>query len=153
MNTEPPSDKSHGRDEGVDTESPGRHAGRRPRADGGKGLWISVATIVGVLVVAGGVAAFLFFSKQPEALDEQRSPRRGLACPLLRQAAEAYERDDLAKFDRTIAQAAKVAEDTLQNSGQEFGAPERIALELGLGTRPPIAALLTKAEQVCSDVG
>jgi hypothetical protein len=57
-------------------------------------------------------------------------------------------------FDRTIAQAAKVAEDTLQKSGQAFGEPERIALELDLSSNQSsarIERLLELATRECQD--
>jgi hypothetical protein len=153
MSSEPPSDTSQGQEEGLDQGSSGRDAGHGHRPDTEKRLWTTVAAVAGVLAVAWGVAAFLLFSAQPEALDEERSPREGLACPFLRQAAEAYERGERAALGRTIARAAGVAEGTLQNSGQVFGEPERIALELELGTQARIEELLTQAKQACSPLG
>lgn len=132
MSSEPPSDTSQELDDGLDPESLGPDSGRGHSADREKRLWLPVATIAGVLAVAGGIAAFLFFTSSSDSADDQSSPRQGLACPYLRQAAAAYEEGDSALFDRTIAQAAKVAEGTLQKSGQAFGEPERIALELDL---------------------
>jgi hypothetical protein len=119
----------------------------------GRGRWTSVAAALGVLAVAGGVAAFLFLSSDPEPPTDRAAPAQGLACPRLREAAEAYEQGDSASFDRLIAQAAEVAEQTLQTSGQVFGNPERVALELDLGSEQRIPLLLRKAERACSAVG
>jgi hypothetical protein len=114
---------------------------------------MSVTAIAGVLAVAWGVAAFLFFSSRPDTPDEQSSLREGLACPYLRQAAEAYERGDRPAFNRTIARAATIAVDTLQESGQAFGEPERIALELDLGAEQRAPSLVGRVDGACSHVG
>jgi hypothetical protein len=157
MSSEPPSDTSQGQDEGLDAEPSGHDADGGHGADGRKRWWMSVAAIAGVLAVAWGLAAFLFFSSRPDTFpdtrDEQTSPRQGLACPYLRLAAEAYERGDRPTFDRTIARAATIAEDTLQESGQAFGEPERIALELDLGAEQRLPSLLGSVDSACSNVG
>jgi hypothetical protein len=157
MNSEPPSDPSQGQDERIDAEPPGHDAGGGHSADEGKRWWMSVAAIAGVLALAWGVAAFLFFSSRPDTSpdtrDELTSPRQGLACPYLRLAADAYERGDHPAVDRTIARAAKIAEDTLQESGQVFGEPERIALELELGADQQLPSLLGRVDSACSNVG
>jgi flagellar basal body-associated protein FliL len=138
-------------DEGLTAES------HEPSASGGRGRWRSITAVVGVLAVAAGVAAFLFLSSDPDAPIDRAAPARGLACPDLRAAAEAYERGDDAAFDRAIAQAAEVAEQTLQTSGQVFGEPESIALELelaggGSGESVRTERLLERALQDCRDM-
>lgn len=124
-----------------------------PSGNQGRGRWTSVAVALGVLAVAGGVAAFLFLSSDPDPPTQQAAPAQGLACPHLRAAAEAHEQGDSASFDRAIAQAAEVAEATSQESGQVFGEPERIALELALGSEQRIPLLLRKVDSACSAVG
>jgi hypothetical protein len=109
------------------------------------------------LAVAGGVAAFLFFSSDPDPPNDQAAAAQGLACPDLQTAAAAYERGDQAEFDRAVAQAAEVAEQTLQTSGQVFGEPESIALELelagdGSGESVRTERLLERALQDCRDM-
>jgi flagellar basal body-associated protein FliL len=121
-----------------------------PSGNGRRGRWRSITAVVGVLAVAGGVAAFLFLSSDPAPPTDQATPALGLACPDLRAAAKAYEQGDDAAFDRSIAQAAEVAEQTLQTSGQVFGEPERIALELELGDEHSTQRLLARVNVACS---
>lgn len=64
-----------------------------------------------------------------------------------------YERGDSVAFNKTIGRAVKIAEGTLQESGQPFGEPGRIALEPGLGAPEGARKLLGKAESVCSRLG
>jgi hypothetical protein len=149
MSSDPPAETSPTQDEGIAAVSadPSRNQ-RRAR-------WTSVAAALGVLAIAGGVAAFLFLSSDPDAPIEQAAPALGLACPGLQAAAEAYEQGDSASFEQSIAQAAKVAEETLQKSGQAFGEPERIALELELSPNQSpahIERLLELAIRDCQDL-
>jgi flagellar basal body-associated protein FliL len=151
MSSEPPSETSPTEDERIAAEFPD------PSGNRGRGRWTSVAAALGVLAVAGGVAAFLFLSSDPDPPTNQAAPAQGLACPDLREAAEAHEQGDSASFDRSIAQAAEVAEQTLQTSGQVFGDPERIALELSLsdggrGSSARAERLLEQALQDCRDI-
>ena len=150
MSSEPPSETSPMQDEGVAAES------ADPSGNQGRGRWTSVAGALGILAVAGGVAAFLFLSSDPDRTTDQAAPTPGLACPHLRAAAEAYEHGDSASLEQSIAQAARVAEATSQNSGQVFGEPERIALELELSPNQSSARterLLELALQGCHDLG
>jgi hypothetical protein len=96
---------------------------------------------------------FLFLTQGSNQQAGQKSPSRGLVCPYLQQAAAAYERGDSVAFNKTIERAVKIAEDTLQRSGETFGGPERIALELGLGPHEAAGKLLDKAESACSQLG
>jgi hypothetical protein len=108
-----------------------------------------------LLAVAGSVGLFLFRTQgvdQQKEQQEQPALTRGLTCPHLLQAADASGRGDRLAFSREIQAAAKVAEDTLQTSGEEFGEPERIALELELGQIKNPERLLARAEDVCSEL-
>jgi hypothetical protein len=145
MNPEPPSDTSHEHEEEPTEESGDPSSGR-----GGQR---TLAGVVGVLLVAGGVAAFLFLPADADPPAEQSAPAEGLACPHLLRAAEAYGQGNRAEFDREIDQAAAIAEATLQESGKTFGEPERIALELDLGDRRGVPNLLARVETLCSEVG
>ena len=126
-----------------------------PDRDGdtaGSGSRKPVVIAVVAVATAAVVAGALLFSQQ----DEQPKARatspaaRGLACPYLEQAADAYDSGDHAAYEDAVAQAKDAAEGALQTSGQAFGKPERIALELGLATHPDVSGLLTKASEVCS---
>lgn len=118
--------------------------------------WKSVATSVVALAIAGSVASALFFD--PDDQSQQRTnqpaaPEQGLACPSLEQAARSYDSGDRAGFKSAIARAANIAEGALQTSGQSFGEPERLALELRQAAGSRIAGLLVQAENACSSSG
>jgi hypothetical protein len=144
MTSEPPSEPSYEHDERVVGES------EDPSGTQSRGRQRTVAAIVAALVVAVGVSAFLFVS-DPETPAQQQptKPAKGLACPDLLRALEAFEQGDQAEYEREIDRAAKAAENTLQNSGQVFGKPEEIALELDLGREKDVDRLLESAQEIC----
>ncbi len=126
----------------------GAHAKRK--ASGSP--WESIVVAVVAVLIAGGVAAALLLrpdDKQPGERAASASPVSGLACPLLQQASDAYNSGDHAGYEAAIQEAEHIAKETLQRSGEDFGRPERIALELGLdgGARAP--ALLAKVDEAC----
>jgi hypothetical protein len=108
--------------------------------------------VVGVLAVAGGVGVFLFLTQKSDSKPEHVTPALGLTCPSLQQAADAYGRGDRVAFNQAVDRAAHVAEDTLQKSGEVFGEPERIALELDLGASQDTQRLLDRAGIACSEL-
>ena len=111
----------------------------------------SVVAVVAALVIAAGVASFLLLSSGSDSKTGSAAPpARGLACPYLQQAADAYERGDRPAFDQAIDQAAQVAKEALQRSGEAFGDPERIALELRLSGGHDATRLLEKGHAFCS---
>jgi hypothetical protein len=132
---------------------PGRHILREPLKETRALRVRFVATAAGVLAVGAAVGLFLFLTQGSNQQAGQESPSRGVVCPYLQQAAVAYERGDSVAFNKTIERAVKIAEDTLQQSGQTFGEPEHIALELGLGPQEAAGKLLDKAESTCSQLG
>jgi hypothetical protein len=141
-----------------DSSAPqGKHVRSEPARDGRSIGWRSSAGAVAVLAVAGSVAWFSLKTqgsvKEPS---ERAAPARGLACPYLLQAANAWKRGDHAAYSEEIAKAARIAEDTLQTSGQDFGEPETIALDLDL-TRDEsptrVAQQLELALRDCHNMG
>lgn len=141
---------SNEQDDGISAETDAPNGNAEPR------LWVTLAVLIGVLAVAGSVAALQFLSSAPDAKEKQAAPAQGLACPHLREAADVYDRGDRAAFEEAIARAAGIAEEALQKSGQVFGEPERIALELDLAPRQNSARverLLEVALQYCQDMG
>jgi hypothetical protein len=146
MNTESPPNASNPYGEG--TTSLGSDA---PMKSGrGKRGWKSIAVIAGVAVIAGAIGLSLYLTQRSNSMNESATPERGLACPYLRRAAEARAQGDLVTYDKAINQAREVAEHVLQRSGEVFGEPERIALQLGLGQHADITTLLDRADSVCS---
>jgi hypothetical protein len=150
MNSEPPA-SDDAPEKGTARESSGLDADRWS-SDGGRARRRPIAAAVGVLAVAGGISLFLFLTHGSDSKTEQLAPEHGLACPYLEQAADAYPLGDRVAYNQAIDRAAQVAEDTLDKSGQAFGEPERIALELSLQQRRPrsgILNLLTAAQVAC----
>jgi uncharacterized protein HemX len=146
MSSEPPSGTTHENEEGLAGESEDPSGSQRQR---------TVAAIVAALVVAAGVAAFLFVSEPETPVQQQpttAAPTEGLACPHLLRAAEAYEQSDRAAYDREIDRAAEAAENALQTSGQAFGQPEEIALELDLGLAKDVERLLASGQEACLEL-
>jgi len=108
-----------------------------------------------VFVIAATVALSLLHSRGASSPTVSVAPVQGLACPNLLQASSAYARGDRVTFTEQIARAATIAEQMLQTSGQEFGRPERIALELHLAPdQPPseIERMLQQAVEDCQRV-
>jgi hypothetical protein len=147
MNSEPPVDVRRTRDQEAtapDASDAGRQGGN------GKRSWSAFALITGILVVATAVGSVLYLTQGTDSETESEPPGRALACPYLQQAADARERRDRLAYTQAVDRAAQVAERALQKSGQVFGVPERIALELALANRPDIATLLRRADDACS---
>jgi hypothetical protein len=147
MSSEPPG-SGDAQEKGPATESRGNVDQRSSGA--GRVRWRSIVTVLGVLAVAGGIGLFLFLNQNSGSKPDQVAPVRGLACPYLQQAADAYNRGDRLAYNQAIRQAAHIAEDTLQKSGEVFGEPEHIALEIRLSHVRGISKLLSRAEEACS---
>jgi hypothetical protein len=149
MNSEPP-----GSGDAQETEGPGNRASSsdvdRGSSGTGRVRWLSIVTVIGVVAVAAGLGVFLFLNQNSDSKPEQAAPVRGLACPYLHHAADAYNRGDRVAYNQAIDQAAHVGEDTLQKSGEVFGEPEHIALEISLSHVRGIPKLLSRAEVACS---
>jgi hypothetical protein len=122
----------------------------RSRGGNGKRNWNAIAMITGILVVAAAIGLFLYLMQGSDSETQSASPERALACPYLQQAADAREHQDRLAYSQAVDRAAQVAERVLQKSGQVFGVPERIALELALANRPDVATLLHRADDACS---
>jgi hypothetical protein len=97
-----------------------------------------IAIFVG-LVAAAAIAIFLFTGREEEAalpevpVEETASsptPTARLACPLLQEAEVALDAGDEEAFRAAVHEAARVAQRTLDTSGESFGPPERVAIEL-----------------------
>jgi uncharacterized protein HemX len=133
MTSEPPSDMSSSQDEDV-AERPDRpELPDEPTREERHTRLGSIVLAVVALTLATGAGLYLFFFSQGSSQTQENSaPTRGLACPHLVVAADAYARGDFTDYREEIGLAEKAAEDALQTSGQVFGEPEHIALELGL---------------------
>lgn len=83
---------------------------------------------------------------------------RGSSCPGLSEAARHARVDDRVALARSVEVAAAAAERSLDRSGDLFGSPELVALELrvAVAERVPaaqISQLLARAERSCRRLG
>jgi hypothetical protein len=113
-----------------------------------------IGAIVGALVI--GVILTASEDVGSPASPEPES-ERGVACPFLRFALEAFDAGDDTGFANSVRVAARQAELTLERSGQVFGRPEEIALQLrSLVEREPASQtmrdLLLRAKAYCTDL-
>jgi hypothetical protein len=77
---------------------------------------------------------------------------RGVACPHLGEAALKLELGDREGFALSVRRAARVALESLDNSQEVFGVPERAAIELDAlleDSSPGFLQWLEKASRVC----
>jgi hypothetical protein len=123
-----------------------------------------VALGIGLLVILAAVLSLLL---RPESLHERDSetpamaqgPTQGVACVELAQAMERRARGDVDAFARAVRAASRRAQSVLDTSGQLFGRPERIALQLDAMVErlgPGHARLsrpLEQARKVCMRLG
>jgi hypothetical protein len=121
-----------------------------------------VASIVlGVgLAVTVGIAVYL--SRTGGESDRHATttqPERGVACPYLRQADQHTLDENIRALRRSIAAAARAGEAALDRSGQVFGRPEEIAIELDYSlaqsrgkVTAKISDLLADARTACRQV-
>lgn len=157
MTPERPGTLEPGHEPPVSPEPPDRaSAGQAPSAPRVRRL-----ALVGGLVIGGVVAATLLMSAEgPKPSPRAEPPERGVVCPYLQDAFEQLEDGDAAAFAESVRVAAREGELTLERSGQLFGRPERLALELrsllvegGALPADEAASLLGRAQETCSRLG
>jgi hypothetical protein len=109
------------------------------------------AIVLGAAVVGNQLSGG---STAPEA--PAGRPKHGTACPLLAEAFDLSRRGDEQVLSSTVKEAARVAEATLEISGQTYGAPERTALQLrddiAEGDAVAVRAGLERAAAACSSI-
>lgn len=106
------------------------------------------------------VAVYLWTSGEEPDRPVVEAPERGLACPDLREAFEQSEAGNEEALRGSVHAAARAGEQALDRSGQVFGRPEEIALELeyaltkkgGKASRD-VARLMGEAEKACESQG
>jgi hypothetical protein len=117
--------------------------------------------VLGVgLAVTVGIAVYL--SRTGGESDRHATttqPERGVACPYLRQADQHTLDENIRALRRSIAAAARAGEAALDRSGQVFGRPEEIAIELDYSlaqsrgkVTAKISDLLADARTACRQV-
>jgi hypothetical protein len=117
--------------------------------------------VVIVLIAALAIATLVGFLRDPGEPRRSGPAKievvRGTACALLAQAARALDAGDEDALAASVREASRVAERTLERSGQTFGIPERTAIQLwydvGDGNDAAIASGLDRAARACSSLG
>jgi hypothetical protein len=94
-------------------------------------LKTAIAVLVGLTAIAA-IAGYLALSDgdSDKARRAASAPTQGIACPYLRQAYEASLQRDERTLRTSVETAAKAGESALDTSGQIFGRPEEVAIEL-----------------------
>jgi hypothetical protein len=141
------------------TEDPVRDTSRRKRP------WLpSRPSTRGYLIVVGAgmlAVGYVVFAQLsgPPAPSPPPPPQRGLACPYIEAATKALANGDELVFHQDVDQGAAVANETLNRSGEIFGEPEDLAIELqyvvktqGISS-PKVGELLDKARSACAQLG
>lgn len=117
---------------------------------------------LGVGLLAGGVvAAALLLRPDGTGTSPATEPaERGVACPYLWDASEQLVAGNETAFVEAVKVAARKAELALGRSGERFGHPEKLALELAftINARPPgtssrAAKLMADIKEACADLG
>jgi hypothetical protein len=122
-----------------------------------------VGLAVGILV-AVAVAGYLWLSDGASTSETADAPQpqaaeQGVACPHLHEAFIHSQAGDIEAVGRSVDAAAQASEQALQQSGQEFGRPEEIAIELQHllettnGTSGDANQYWVDARAACEDLG
>ena len=100
-------------------------------------LQIRHVVLVAGIIAAAGIGGFLWLSRDdpPGAGETADAPEpvvaeQGVACPHLYEAFTYRQAGDAEALRRSVDTAAQASEQALQQSGQAFGRPEEIAIEL-----------------------
>jgi hypothetical protein len=120
-----------------------------------------VGPLLAGLVVAGAIASLLWvMDEKPSRAVPPPSPKRGVACPDLHRARFHHRSGNEMALREAVDTAARVGELALERSGQIFGRPEEIALELqsvlsrgGGRTNDQVADLLAESQTACALAG
>jgi hypothetical protein len=116
-------------------------------------------TLVLGLLAGLGVALALLLGSRSQRASNAETPIRGLACSDLTMAFDDYQAGHMHEYQVDVRRAANQAELSFHGSN-EFGEPERVALELQLGKglaggfpRSQIVMWLDRGRQACTKLG
>jgi hypothetical protein len=151
MSTEPPDDGA-------------RTTGRRALLGRLQALLsLSTIALLAGLIGAALIAGYLWLSdgdESPSRPSAAAAPERGVACPQLREAFVHSRNGDEDGLLRSVNAAARAGERALDTSGQSFGRPEEIALELQYALSKimsirdrRVRTLLEQAQEACEQPG
>jgi uncharacterized membrane protein YccC len=120
----------------------------------------SMIEVLAVLLVAAALAVYLWTSGGGPDRPATAAPATGVACQALREAFEQNRAGNKVAARQSVDVAARAGEQALDQSGQVFGQPEKIAIELRylLATesdrgRSQAARYLAQARQACERLG
>jgi hypothetical protein len=120
----------------------------------------SMVELLAVLLVAAAVALYLWTSGGGSDRPATAAPETGVACQALQEAFEQDQAGNEVAARQSVDAAARAGEHALDRSGQVFGQPEKIAIELRylLATesdrgRSQAARYLARARQACERLG
>lgn len=143
----------------------GQQSEGRPARAGGVQIR-HVALVAGVIAaVAVGGYLWLAGDDSPGAGEtaDARKPvvaEEGVACAYLQEAFTHRQAGNTSALRRSVDEAAQASEQALQQSGQEFGIPEKIAIELKHALIQPsdttagdVARYFDKAREACEEMG
>jgi hypothetical protein len=139
-------------------DEPGRGAGSK--APWRRFAARSVPWLVTVVILGAALVQLLSVdASAPKRFAAPSPPARGVACPGLQQAEQQLEAGNDAGFVTTVRTAARAGEAALQRSGEIFGRPERLALDLASmleGGTPPhdpdVDRLMTEIRAACREL-
>jgi hypothetical protein len=120
--------------------------------------------LAGGIVVAIVVGGYLWLSDGSSPTETADAPppvaEQGVACSHLQEAFAHNQARDRQALRRSVDAAARASEQALQQSGQEFGRPEEIAIELQYAltqqtdrSEDGADEYLTQAREVCARLG
>jgi hypothetical protein len=148
------------------TAEPPEAPERRRRSEGGKArrLQIRHVALGAGIIAALAVGGYLWLSGDDSPGETADAPeavvaQQGVACPHLHEAFTHRQAGDAEALRRSVDAAARASEHALQQSGQEFGRPEELALELqhALAARPgateDLTRFLAEARETCERIG
>jgi len=114
--------------------------------------WLGRIAIGSGLLVGIVVAAFLLLRVDNPEHSIAEGPKRGVACPYLRDAIGQLQAGHEMAFVEAVRAAAHEAEMSLERSGELFGRPEELALKLRAEIARNPFAVTSRTARLTSEV-
>jgi hypothetical protein len=141
-----------------------RSEGRLPWAGG---LQLRHVVLVAGIIAAVAIGGYLWLSGDDSSVADETADapesvvaEKGMACPHLYEAFTHRQAGDAEALRRSVDTAAQVSEQALQQSGQDFGRPEELAIELQYAlsedtesTAQGVVRYFDQAREACEEMG